>query len=47
LDERCWLDLQSRPFRTTLILLLLTMSAVLRRSSPRFSPAQLEARFLR
>jgi lipopolysaccharide/colanic/teichoic acid biosynthesis glycosyltransferase len=47
LDERCWLDLQSRPFRTTLTLLLLTMSAVLRRSSPRFSPAQLEARFLR
>jgi len=47
LDERCWLDLQSRPFRTTLTLLLLTMSAVLWRSSPRFSPAQLEARFLR
>jgi lipopolysaccharide/colanic/teichoic acid biosynthesis glycosyltransferase len=47
LDERCWLDLQSRPFRTTLTLLLLTMSAVLLRGSPRFSPAQLEARFLR
>jgi lipopolysaccharide/colanic/teichoic acid biosynthesis glycosyltransferase len=47
LDERCWLDLQSRPFHTTLTLLLLTMSAVLRRSSARFSPAQLEARFLR
>lgn len=47
LDERCWLDLQSRPFRTTLTLLLLTMSAVLLRRSPRFSPAQLEARFLR
>jgi len=47
LDERCWLDLQSRPFRTTLALLLLTITAVLLRSSPRFSPAQLEARFLR
>ncbi len=47
LDERCWLDLQARPFRTTLTLLLLTASAVLRRGSPRFSPAQLEARFLR
>ena len=47
LDERCWLDLQSRPFRTTLTLLLLTLSAVLRRGSARFSPAQLEARFLR
>ncbi|MEP7227578.1 MAG: sugar transferase [Gemmatimonadales bacterium] len=47
LDERCWLDLQSRPFRTTLTLLLLTMSAVLRRGSTRFSPSQLEARFLR
>ena len=47
LDERCWLDLQSRPFRTTLTLLLLTVSAVVRRSSARFSPAQLEARFLR
>lgn len=46
LDERCWLDLQSRPFRTTLTLLLLTLSAVLRRGSARFSPAQLEARFL-
>jgi lipopolysaccharide/colanic/teichoic acid biosynthesis glycosyltransferase len=47
LDERCWLDLQSRPFRTTLTLLLLTMSSVLLRGSARFSPAQLEARFLR
>ncbi len=47
LDERCWLDLQSRPFRTTLNLLVLTMSAVVRRGSARFSPAQLEARFLR
>lgn len=46
LDERCWLDLQSRPFRTTLTLLLLTMSAVLG-SPARLSPAQLEARFLR
>jgi lipopolysaccharide/colanic/teichoic acid biosynthesis glycosyltransferase len=47
LDERCWVDLQSRPFRTTLSLLLLTLSAVLRRGSRQFSPAQLEARFLR
>ncbi len=47
LDERCWLDLQSRPFRTTFALLLLTITAVLLRSSPRFSPAQLQARFLR
>jgi lipopolysaccharide/colanic/teichoic acid biosynthesis glycosyltransferase len=47
LDERCWLDLQSRPLRTTLAILLLTISAVLLRGSPRFSPAQLEARFLR
>ena len=47
LDERCWLDLQSRPFRTTLTLLLLTIGAVLRRGSTRYSPAQLEARFLR
>ncbi|MEP7227343.1 MAG: sugar transferase [Gemmatimonadales bacterium] len=47
LDERCWIDLQSRPFRTTLSLLLLTLSAVLWRGSPRFSPAQLQARFLR
>jgi lipopolysaccharide/colanic/teichoic acid biosynthesis glycosyltransferase len=47
LDERCWLDLQSRPFWTTLNLLGLTLSAVLLRGSARFSPAQLEARFLR
>ncbi len=47
LDERCWIDLQARPFRTTLTLLLLTLSAVLRRGSAAFSPAQLEARFLR
>jgi lipopolysaccharide/colanic/teichoic acid biosynthesis glycosyltransferase len=47
LDERCWTDLQSRPFRTTLALLALTLSAVIRRGSPDFSPAQLEARFLR
>jgi lipopolysaccharide/colanic/teichoic acid biosynthesis glycosyltransferase len=47
LDERCWIDLQSRPFRTTVTLLLLTMSTVLWRRSARFSPAQLEARFLR
>jgi lipopolysaccharide/colanic/teichoic acid biosynthesis glycosyltransferase len=47
LDERCWLDLQSRPFTTTLSLLGLTLLAVARRGSARFSPAQLEARFLR
>jgi lipopolysaccharide/colanic/teichoic acid biosynthesis glycosyltransferase len=47
LDERCWLDLQYRPFLTTLSLLLLTLSAVLQRGSARFTPAQLEARFLR
>lgn len=46
LDERCWLDLQARPFRTTLMLLLLTLAAVLNRGSGRFSPAQLETRFL-
>ena len=47
LDERCWVDLQARPFRTTVTLLLLTMSTVVWRRSARFSPAQLEARFLR
>lgn len=47
LDERCWLDLQSRPFSTTLTLLGLTLSAVVRRGSAKLSPAQLEARFLR
>jgi lipopolysaccharide/colanic/teichoic acid biosynthesis glycosyltransferase len=47
LDERCWLDLQSRPFSTTLTLLGLTLSAVVRRGSAQLSPAQLEARFLR
>ncbi|MFL5403190.1 MAG: sugar transferase [Gemmatimonadales bacterium] len=46
LDERCWLDLQARPFRTTVSLLALTLVAVVRRGSARFSPAQLEARFL-
>jgi lipopolysaccharide/colanic/teichoic acid biosynthesis glycosyltransferase len=46
LDERCWLDLQARPFRTTLALLVLTLLAVVQRGSARFSPAQLEARFL-
>jgi lipopolysaccharide/colanic/teichoic acid biosynthesis glycosyltransferase len=45
LDERCWLDLQARPFRTTLILLALTVTAVLLRGTAG-SPAQLEARFL-
>lgn len=47
LDERCWVDLQARPLRTTLALLTLTVGAVLLRSSPRFTPAQLQARFLR
>jgi lipopolysaccharide/colanic/teichoic acid biosynthesis glycosyltransferase len=47
LDERCWLDLQSRPFSTTLALLGLTLHAVVQRGSARLSPAQLEARFLR
>lgn len=47
LDERCWLDLQARPFRTTLALLLLTINAVIFRGSARLSPAQMEARFLR
>jgi lipopolysaccharide/colanic/teichoic acid biosynthesis glycosyltransferase len=47
LDERCWLDLQARPFVTTLTLLGLTLSAVVRRGSSKLSPAQLEARFLR
>jgi lipopolysaccharide/colanic/teichoic acid biosynthesis glycosyltransferase len=47
LDEQCWLDLQARPFRTTLTLLILTLGAVVRRDSPAFSPARLQARFLR
>jgi lipopolysaccharide/colanic/teichoic acid biosynthesis glycosyltransferase len=47
LDERCWRDLQARPFRTTLTLLGLTLSAVVHRNSARLSPAQLQARFLR
>jgi lipopolysaccharide/colanic/teichoic acid biosynthesis glycosyltransferase len=47
LDERCWVDLQSSPFRTTLMLLWLTLAAVVFRSAASFSPAQLEARFLR
>jgi lipopolysaccharide/colanic/teichoic acid biosynthesis glycosyltransferase len=47
LDERCWIDLQARPFRTTLELLSLTLSAVVLRGSGRLSPAQMEARFLR
>ena len=46
LDERCWLDLQSRPLRTTVTLLALTIDAVFRRGSARFSPAELQARFL-
>jgi lipopolysaccharide/colanic/teichoic acid biosynthesis glycosyltransferase len=47
LDERCWLDLQAQPLRTTLRMLGLTLSAVARRNSASFSPPQLEARFLR
>jgi lipopolysaccharide/colanic/teichoic acid biosynthesis glycosyltransferase len=47
LDERCWLDLQARPFRTTVELLGLTLGAVAMRGAARLSPAQLEARFLR
>jgi lipopolysaccharide/colanic/teichoic acid biosynthesis glycosyltransferase len=47
LDERCWLDLQARPFRTTLRLLLLTIAAVAFRGAARLTPAQMEARFLR
>jgi lipopolysaccharide/colanic/teichoic acid biosynthesis glycosyltransferase len=47
LDERCWIDLQTRPFRTTLSLLALTLGAVVKRDSPAFSPARLQARFLR
>lgn len=47
LDERCWLDLQARPIRTTLLLLWLTLAAVVLRNSERLSPARLQARFLR
>ena len=47
LDERCWLDLQARPFTTTLLLLSLTLTAVVLRDSAKLSPAQLQARFLR
>jgi lipopolysaccharide/colanic/teichoic acid biosynthesis glycosyltransferase len=47
LDERCWLDLQARPLRTTVELLWLTLVAVLLRGADSLSPAQLEARFLR
>lgn len=47
LDERCWLDLQAAPLRTTARLLGLTLGAVIFRSAASLSPAQLEARFLR
>jgi len=47
LDERCWLDLQDRPFRTTLSLLVLTLIALIQSDAARFAPAQLEDRFLR
>ncbi len=46
LDERCWIDLQARPFRTTLRLLVLTLATVALRGAAQLSPAQLEARFL-
>jgi lipopolysaccharide/colanic/teichoic acid biosynthesis glycosyltransferase len=39
LDERCWLDLQARPFRTTFALLLLTIGAVVFRGSTRLRGA--------
>jgi lipopolysaccharide/colanic/teichoic acid biosynthesis glycosyltransferase len=46
LDERCWLDLQAQPFRTTLRILGLTLSAVVFRRAAGLSPTQLETRFL-
>jgi lipopolysaccharide/colanic/teichoic acid biosynthesis glycosyltransferase len=46
LDERCWTQLQARPLRTTLRLVLLTGRLVLLRGSMPTSPAQLAARFL-
>ncbi len=46
LDERCWIDLQARPLRTTLRLLGLTLATVALRGAAQLSPAQLEARFL-
>jgi lipopolysaccharide/colanic/teichoic acid biosynthesis glycosyltransferase len=46
LDERCWIDLQAQPFRTTLRLLGLTLATVALRGTARLSPTQLEARFL-
>lgn len=46
LDERCWLDLQARPFRTTIRMLLLTLTAVVAGGSASWSPASLESRFL-
>lgn len=47
LDERCWIDLQSAPLSITLRMLALTVLAMVRRHSSAFSPAHLEARFLR
>lgn len=47
LDERCWLDLQARPLRTTLDLLWLTLITVAFPRSVRLTPGQLETRFLR
>ena len=47
LDERCWLDLQARPLRTTISQLGLTFIAVFLRGAGDLSPARLEARFLR
>ena len=46
LDERCWLQLQARPLRTTVRLLGLTARLVLLKGSTPASPAQLAARFL-
>jgi lipopolysaccharide/colanic/teichoic acid biosynthesis glycosyltransferase len=46
LDEQCWIDLQARPLRTTVHLLVLTLDAVALRGASRLSPAQLQARFL-
>jgi lipopolysaccharide/colanic/teichoic acid biosynthesis glycosyltransferase len=47
LDERCWLDLQARPLRTTLRVLGLTLAALVGQGPVRQSPAELKARLLR
>jgi lipopolysaccharide/colanic/teichoic acid biosynthesis glycosyltransferase len=46
LDERCWIDFQAQPLRTTLRLLGLTLATVALRNAGRLSPTRLEARFL-